>query len=73
VYGLEQDYGDRIVFIQLDVDDQRTMPLRQAYALTQRSRYTLISPTGEVEQTWFGHLPDPRINRELGDYLETLD
>jgi hypothetical protein len=69
VDGLAQQYGDRIDFILLDIDQPETLPARQRFNLVQRSQYALIDTQGSVVQRWFGPLNQAEVETFLRDYL----
>jgi hypothetical protein len=73
VNGLQAQFGDRIDFVVLDIDDNSTLPLRQKFDLVQRSRYALVGPDGEtVVQRWFGLLNEGQMAEYLRNYLASL-
>lgn len=67
--GLAQKFGDRVDFINLDIDKQDTLGIRQQFNMVQRSQYALLDPQGEVIQRWFGLLNEAEVERFLNDYL----
>jgi len=73
VNGLQAQFGDRIEFVVLNVDDPNSLPLRQQFDLVQRSRYALVGPDGQtVEQRWFGLLNEGEVADYLSRYLADL-
>lgn len=71
--GLKAEFGDRVDFVALSIDDNSTLPLRQKFDLVQRSRYALVAPDGEtVVQRWFGLLSEAQVADYLKDYLASL-
>lgn len=67
--GLAQRYGDRIDFIDMDIDKPETQPARQRFNMLQRSQYALIDPQGNVIQRWFGLLDEAQVAAYLDQYL----
>ena len=71
--GLKAEFGDRVDFVALSIDDNSTLPVRQKFDLVQRSRYALVAPDSEtVVQRWFGLLNEAQVADYLRDYLASL-
>jgi hypothetical protein len=71
VNRLQEQFGDEITFILLDVDDPASAPLRQQYSLTHRSNYLLVDGEGERVQSWFGPLSFDAVAADLATFLDT--
>jgi hypothetical protein len=69
VYGFEQQFGDTIQFIWLDVDDPTTLPLREHFDIVRRTRYVLVNGEGEVVQRWIGYLNEPEVEEALEAFI----
>ncbi len=69
VNGLAQRYGDRIDFIDMDIDKPETEAPRQRFNMAQRSQYALIDPQGNIVQRWFGLLDEAQVAAYLDQYL----
>jgi hypothetical protein len=67
VHGLEAQYGDRITFTYLDIDDPATADLKDALRFRYQPQLVLLSGDGTILQTWIG-APDPQ---ELEASLQT--
>lgn len=67
--GLAQQYGDRIDFIDMDIDKPETDAPRQRFNMVQRSQYALIDPQGNIVQRWFGPLDAAQVAAYLDQYL----
>ena len=58
VHGLEDEFGDRIKFTYLDIDDPQTEPFKQALGFVGTPQFVLLDGNGEIITQWFG-LVDP--------------
>ena len=54
VHGLEAEFGDRMTFVYLDMDDPNTSSLMQAVNFTFRPHFTLIDGDGLIVDQWAG-------------------
>lgn len=54
MHGLEAQYGDRIAFTYLDVDDPATADLKAALRFRVQPQLVLLSADGMILETWFG-------------------
>lgn len=70
--GLTADFGERIDFINLNIDDPNTLPARDRFGFTDRSQYTLIDSAGNIVHQWFGPLNIDEVSVYLSDYLTSL-
>lgn len=70
--GLAADFGERIDFIHLNIDDPISQPARQRFGFTDRSQYTLIDSAGNIVQQWFGPLNIDMVSTYLSNYLASL-
>ncbi len=53
---LRADYDGRVEFIELDVDDPATGPMRDRYGLVAQAQYILADAEGAPLKKWFGVL-----------------
>ncbi len=70
--GLTTQFGERIDFINLNIDDPNTRPVRDRFGFTDRSQYTLIDSAGNIVQQWFGPLNIDVLSTYLSSYLASL-
>ncbi len=63
--GLHANLGERVDFINLNIDNPDHSVTRAAYGLAGRSTYKLISPDGEVLRTWAGPLQLDVVTSEI--------
>ena len=66
---LEEQYGDQIEFVLLNVDDPGSLPMRQQYDIVARSQYVLVDANGAVVQKWFGYISEEDIARAFDEHL----
>lgn len=54
MHGLDAEYGDRIQFTYLDIDDPNTDDLQVALGFRVQPQLFLLDGEGQVLQQWFG-------------------
>jgi hypothetical protein len=54
VHGLEAEYGDRIQFTYLDMDDPQTDNIKQQLGFVWRPHFYLLDEEGNILQQWVG-------------------
>jgi len=54
VHGLEQEYGDRIDFVYLDIDDPRNESFKQQFGYRVQPHIFLLDGSGGIVQQWVG-------------------
>jgi len=54
VHGLEQEWGDRINFAFLDIEDPRTEAFRRQLGFRVQPHFLLIDGGGTILAQWFG-------------------
>lgn len=69
MYGLQETFGDRIDFINLNVDLAVTQPARERFGLNDRSQYILVDPQGNIIERWIGSLSQETVEQALRAYL----
>jgi hypothetical protein len=72
VNGLSTQFGERIDFIHLNIDDPNTRPARDRFGFTDRSQYALLDSAGNIVERWFGPLNIDTVSAFLENYLGTL-
>jgi hypothetical protein len=70
VYGLEEEFGDEIDFIWLNIDDSSTRAMREEFGIVQRTRYVLVDENNNEVMRWFGPLYEVGMEFEIADWLE---
>lgn len=62
VHGLEAQYGPRVGFVYLDIDDPATQVFREGLGFSGfRPHISLLSAEGEVLQEWIGYTPQDQL------------
>jgi hypothetical protein len=54
VHGLEAEYGDRVNFVYLDIDDPDTLPFKQQLGYIYQPHLFLLDGEGNVLEQWVG-------------------
>ncbi len=54
VHGLEKQYGDKIQFVYLDVDDPANAALAQQLGRRGQPEFYLLDGRGQVVERWAG-------------------
>jgi len=54
VHGLEQQYGDRINFVYLDIDDGRNDDFKRQLGYRYQPHIFLLDGEGKTTQQWLG-------------------
>lgn len=54
VHGLEDEYGEQIEFVYLNIDDPSTDAAKEKYGYRYQPHFFLVDANGEVVQEWLG-------------------
>jgi hypothetical protein len=54
VHGLEQQWGDRINFVYLDIDDPDTTPFKREFGYIYQPHFLLLDGEGQIVKQWIG-------------------
>jgi hypothetical protein len=54
VHGLEQQWGDRINFVYLDIDDPDTTPFKRDFGYRYQPHFLLLDGQGQIVDQWVG-------------------
>jgi hypothetical protein len=54
VHGLQAEYGNRIIFTYLDVDDARNATFKEQLGFRYQPEFYLLDAAGNVAQKWIG-------------------
>ena len=54
MHGLEQEYGDRIDFVYLDIDDPSNDSFKQQFGYRVQPHIFLLDGSGGIIQQWVG-------------------
>jgi hypothetical protein len=58
VHGLEQQWGDRINFVYLDIDDPRAEPFKRQFGYRYQPHTFLLDGQGEIIDQWVGRVSE---------------
>ena len=61
VHGLQAQYGDRIIFTYLDVDDARNAAFKSALGFRYQPEFYLLDGSGAVAQKWIGPVSEAQF------------
>ena len=63
VHGLEEQYGERMGFIYLDIDDPATRPFREDLGYCSQPHFFLLDRDGRVLRQWQGYVAVDDLQR----------
>lgn len=69
VHGLEAEYGDRMIFTYLDIDDSRTQSFKLQLGYRYQPHFFLLGPDGDILQQWVGFVSEDNLESALVDAL----
>ncbi len=69
VHGLEAQYGDRISFVYLDIDDPATQPLKKELGYRVQPHFFLVDGEGHSLNSWLGPVPEAKFISAFEDAL----
>jgi len=55
VHGLEEQYGDEIEFVYLDIDDPANDAAKELYSFRYPPHFLLVGADGEIINQWLGY------------------
>ena len=70
VHGLKNEYGDRMVFTFLDIDDADTKPWMEELVYVGRPFYVLLDAEGNVLYQWSGFVPEADLREKFEEALK---
>lgn len=70
MHGLEAEYGDRIGFVYLDIDDAATDGLKTDLGYAGQPHFFLLDGAGRTVQTWRGRVSEDELRQALDAALE---
>ncbi len=71
VSGLQERFGDRIEFVELDFDDSSLNDTRRQLGITAQAQYVVVNADGEIVARWFGIIDEGRVASELDNLLQS--
>ena len=63
--GLEAEWGERINFVYLDIDDPATEPVKRQLGYRVQPHMFLIDGEGKVLQQWLGYVEGETLESAL--------
>ena len=69
VHGLKNEYGDRIQFTFLDIDDRATRTWMDELNYVGRPYYVLLDAEGNILQKWSGFVPEEQLRAAFEEAL----
>lgn len=54
VHGLENEYGEQIEFVYLNIDDPETAAAKEKYGYRVQPHFFLVDEDGQVVEQWLG-------------------
>lgn len=55
VNGLEDEYGNEIEFVKINIDDPNSAAAKQEYGFRYQPYFVLVDADGEVLESWPGY------------------
>jgi thioredoxin-like negative regulator of GroEL len=65
VHGLEAEYGDRMNFVYLDIDDEATFTFKQALGYRYQPHIFLLDAEGNVIIQWVGFVDETALEEAI--------
>lgn len=65
MHGLEQQYGDQISFVYLDIDDSRTDDFKRQLGYRYQPHLFLLDGEGNITQQWLGFVTREELETAL--------
>ena len=70
VHGLEAEYGERINFVYLDIDDPATKELKEALNYRYQPQYFLLDGQGKVLKQWADYVEEEELRASFDAVLQ---
>ena len=69
VHGLEDEYGDRIEFVYLNIDDPNTREAKEKYGYRVQPHFFLVAEDDEVILQWLGVVQGEEFEQAFDEVL----
>ena len=69
VHGLEEQYGNDIEFVYVDIDNPESQTLKNQYGFRVQPHFVLVDGDGEVIGEWFGMNEGVTFENAFNDIL----
>ena len=73
MYRLQEQFGEKVDFISLDMDNPTTKESRFEFGMRNRSHFVLIDAEKNILAQWFGQIEDVAMAADLEAALATLE
>jgi thioredoxin-related protein len=70
VHGLEAQYGDRMQFSYLDIDDAQNDQFKQALKYRAQPHFFLLDADGNIVKQWLGRVSAEEFAAEFDTALQ---
>lgn len=70
MHGLEDVYSDRVNFVYLDIDDQRTQEFKKALGYRYQPHIFLLDQDGNILNQWLGPIQGEVVETAILQALE---
>jgi len=65
VHGLEQQWGEQVNFVYLDIDDPQTEPFKRALGYQYQPHLFLLDGQGTILREWIGLVSEEDLEAAL--------
>jgi hypothetical protein len=69
VHGLKNEFGDRMLFTFLDIDDPKTKVWMEELSYVGRPYYVLLDAEGNILYKWSGYVPADNLQTKFEEAL----
>jgi thiol-disulfide isomerase/thioredoxin len=70
VHGLEAEYGERMNFVYLDIDDPDTDPFKEALGYRVQPHIFLVDERGKILREWLGRADEADLRQAFDNALD---
>ena len=72
MHGLHQKFGNRVDFINLNVDNHDATAKRLSLGMRNRSHYVLLDANQNKLRDWFGPLDQQTMEEQIEELLASM-
>lgn len=69
MHGLQEQYGEQVDFLHVDVENPGALEAVNPVGITGRTQYVLTDGAGNVVYRWFGIIEQADLEREFEELL----
>ena len=70
MHGLEAQYGDRVNFVYLDIDDPRNDTFKRQLGYAYQPNIFLVDGEGQIIRQWVGYVSGEELEAAILDSSE---